>query len=870
MDNNLKDVDTRRNFAALNDTKAVLKAFNSRLQGHDNDEVTISRIEYGSNRVTNKNRYVVLKRLYHAFVNVFTVALALLAAFSYFVAQGGLPPLVVISILILVSGLLTFVQETRNDKAASQLVSMVTTIITVRRENIEVEMDARELVVGDILILDTGDMIPADARIVSSANLKVDESALTGESGGVDKISDKSSIDENELERKNMVYMGTNVIGGSAEAVVVAVGNDTLFGSIADSISRKKSATTYNKGSKAVLSVLLKIMIVLIPIVFVITILKGDVTVSESLILAVALAIGLMPEMLPTVISANLAKGAVDMYKQKIIVKDMPSIQNLGAMDVLCTDKTGTLTQNKISVESCQDVYGNKSAFISKLAYLNSWNLTSGTNQIDWAIDEYADEEGITEECEEYEFTGDIPFDFVRRRATVSIKKDGVRYLIVKGAIQEMLQISENYLESGTINPLDIRIINDIMGLTEWNSSKGMRQLGVAYKPISDDEELSLESENGLIFAGFITFMDPVKISAKDAITDFYEHGIGVKVLTGDNEFVTRTVCESINLPTEEVLVGNQIDSMSDEELRVKVENTDIFARLTPENKRRIVAALGDNGHTVGMLGDGINDVMAMKSADVSISVDAGMDIAKETADMILLDKNLGVIKDGVVEGRKVYANTIKYVKMTSSANFGYMLSLIIATIFFPFEPMTSMQILVFNLIVDVSCIAIPWDRVEDYYVKQPRMWDSISLRRTFTHFGPATTVTDIVTFLILTAFICPLIVGPFTDDPALYAAIFQTCWFVENFWMQVQIIHIIRTPKVPFLQSRASGIMILASVLALVTGTVLPFTPIGSFLGMVPIPWEFAMLLPLLGLLYTVLALTVKKYYLGKYEELL
>lgn len=848
-----------------------MEKFETRPQGHYNEEATTSRIKYGRNEVSVKSKHAVLKRFYHSFVNVFTVALAALAAFSFLVAEGGLAPLVVITTLILVSGILTFVQETRSGLAASKLLSMVDAIMTVRREGIEIEIDSRELVVGDVIILDTGDVVPADARVIKSANIKVDESALTGESGGVSKNSAISDPGKGTLEHQNMVYMGTNVIGGSAEAIIVAVGDDTVFGSMADSMSSKKPKTTYDKGSKAVLFTLLKIMVVLIPIVFVISILKGSVSVQEALILAIALAIGLMPEMLPTVVSANLAKGAVDMSSKKVIVKDMTSIQNLGAMDVLCTDKTGTITQNRISVESCHDIYGNKSNYVLKLSYLNSNFLSSATNQIDWSITEFAEETEIPDECSDYNFVGDIPFDFIRRRAAVVVEKDGEQELIVKGAIEEMLQISAFYEDAdGNVETMDSRAVNDVMGLTEWYSMKGMRVLGVAHKYVCDCSSPSSEIERGLIFSGFIVFMDPVKASSAYAVEDLKEHGVAVKVLTGDNEYVTQHVCEGIGIRSDNYLVGNQIDKMSDEDLKRSVEDVDVFVRLTPENKARVVSSLRANGHTVGLLGDGINDALAMRSADVSISVDTGSDIAKETASMILLEKDLRILKDGVVEGRKVYANTIKYVKMTSSANFGYMMSLVIATIFFDFEPMTSIQILVFNLIIDISCIAIPWDRVEEYYVKRPRKWDSVSLKNTFLRFGPATTMSDIITFTFLVMFICPLVVGAYADNPEEYAALFQTCWFVENFWMQVQIIHIIRTPKIPFLQSRASGIVIFASAAVLAVSTMIPFTPVGEFLGFVPLPWQFLVFLPFVAMCYFLAAMFVKKSYIGKYGELL
>ena len=847
------------------DAASVIEEYNSRPEGHFNEEITTSRIQYGKNEVTNRNKHAVLRRLYRSFANVFIIALAIIDIL-WMVLEPDIIYFIILTTLILVSGTMTFIQETRSSKAAAKLVNMVTTIITVRREGMESEIDSKELVVGDIIILDTGDMIPADVRIISSNHLKVDQSALTGESGGVTKYADVRNCDGSILGCDNLAFAGTNVVGGSAEAVVIAVGDETIFGSMAEKLTRKKIATTYDKGSKAIVSVLLKLMVYMVPPVFIIMLAKGYLNdggftfdnVMEAVLFALTLAIGLMPEMLATIVSTNLAKGAIDMSKNKVIVKDVTSIQNFGAMDVLCSDKTGTLTQNRISVETCNDVYGNPSSTVELLSCLNSRNLKSATNQIDWAIDEYAEENLDTDELDSYEFVGDVPFDFIRRRSTVVVKKDeDVNMMITKGAIPEILSISTGYLDADrNIQPLNPQMENEILGLVEWYSSKGMRVLGITHKYIPRGKDsFDSSDESDLIFAGYVVFTDPVKPSAKKAIVEMKEYGIDVKVLTGDNEYVSRHVCEEIGIDASSFLVGPEIDAMSDDELKEAVEKTSIFARLNPDNKSRIVLALRSNGHTVGLMGDGINDVVAMKNADVSISVDTGTDIAKETANMILLEKDLGILKTGAIEGRKVYVNSIKYVKMIGSINFGYMFSLILGSLLFNFEPMGGIMILIFNLINDFACMMIPWDKVEDEFVREPRKWDAPNLTSVMVRYGPMCVVTDIMTWLFMIFVIFPTIAAPdamvaegydnmkdmvlgMVDlssseymangqlvDLVPFMVLFQSIWCIEQYWMQVWSIHIVRTNKLPFFQSWSCKALVATTIIALFVGTVLPFT---------------------------------------------
>ncbi len=878
----------RMKMAASTDVASVIEQYESRIEGHYNEELTTSRIQYGENVVSNHNTHVILKRLYHAFVNIFIISLIiidiiwLIPGIGYEI--GDEPDLIyfyILTTLIIVSGTMTFIQESRSSKAAAKLVNMVTTIITVRRENVETEVDSCDLVVGDILILDTGDVIPADVRIIKSNHLKVDQSALTGESDAATKFSEPVKCDGSILECNNMAFMGTCVMEGSAEAIVITVGDDTVIGSMAEKLSTKKIKTTYDKGSTAIVKVLVKLMLYTIPPVFIIMMLKGYLNSGEfleedfrtALQFTVSLAIGLMPEMLATIVSTNLAKGAVDMSKKKVIVKDVNAIQNFGAMDVLCSDKTGTLTENRISVQSNNDIYGTPSSLVERLVCLNSTKLTSATNQIDWAIQEHAENEYLMEELDDYQWVGDVPFDFIRRRATVIVNKDkDIDLMITKGAVPEILSISTRYLdENGEIQDLDEATTNRILGLVEWYSNKGMRVLGVTHKYMpSGKKDFSPSDETEQTFAGFVVFTDPVKRTAKKAIKDLNDYGIAVKVLTGDNEYVSRFVCEEIGIKCDvmekdisgieelaatqgkkHIITGPQIDALSDEDLRKVVETNDVFVRLTPENKSRIVVALRDNGHCVGLMGDGINDVLAMKNADVSISVDTGTDIAKETASMILLEKDLGILKDGAIEGRKVYVNSIKYVKMIGSINFGYMFSLILATILFNFSPIGAVMILIFNLINDFACLIIPWDKVEDEFVREPRKWDAINLKNVMFHYGPMCPITDVMTwsFMIFVIFgsmsmidvvdadnnvifaagsygtIADLILGREDLSGTNVEAWFQAIWVIEQYWMQVWSIHIVRTNKLPFFQSWSCKALVVSALLALAIGTILPFT---------------------------------------------
>ncbi len=885
--------------AAGETAEEVLREYGSHTDGLSAEETTVSRVKYGNNVLSAGPRFQNLRRLVHAFSNVFILVLAAIDVL-WMVIDPDIIYFIILTSLIIISGVVTFVQEYRNNRAADALISMVTTEITVRRDGIETDVESREIVVGDIIVLDTGDIIPADARIIDSNHLKVDQSVLTGEADSQTKSSDPVALGEEDsvLGCNNLAFSGTAVVGGSAEAMVVAVGNDTVLGAMTDRLSAKKPPTTYDEGSKAIVNLLLKIMLYMVPAVFAIMMIRGyfntETELTDDLIDAVkysvSLAIGLMPEMLPTIVSANLAKGSIEMARKKVIVKDVTAIQNFGAMDVLCSDKTGTLTQNSISLHFCSDPGGRASERVRLLACINSHNLMSATNQIDWTLDETAEEEYLTEERDEYAYVADVPFDFNRRRATAVVDGPEGRIVISKGAMPEILSISTRYKdENGGISPLDDRKKNEIVDSIRDYSARGMRVLGVASRPGDPaKKDFTADDEKDLILEGLIVFTDPIKPSAKEAIGKLREGGIDVKVLSGDNEFVSKYVCDQIGIPTGKILVGPQIASMSDEELRKEVEECCVFARLNPNDKGRIVTALGDNGHTVGAIGDGINDVIAMNAADVGISVDTGTDIAKEAADMILLEKDLNILRTGAIEGRKVYVNSIKYVKMIASINFGYMISLIIGTILFNFEPMGAAMILVFNLINDIACLFICMDKVEDKFVERPRKWDPENLWNVMYRYGPMCVVTDLLSWAFFVFVVMPTVgISPdgydFTnaseavlsgkpldsiDSLLPVAVLFQSMWFIEQFWMQVWAIHIVRTDSLPFFQTCSAKILIVTTIAALAVGTSLPFiTPLWEAISgctdLLSIPLWALLWMPFIGAVYFTGAHLIKRHML-------
>ena len=666
------------------------------------------------------------------------------------------------------------------------------------------------------------------------------------------------------------------MVSGSALALVIAVGKDTLFGALARRVAETRVRTNFEKGVNAVSWVLIRFMVGMVPVVlFLNGFTKGDWV--QAALFALSVAVGLTPEMLPMIVSANLAKGAVAMSRKKVIVKHLNAIQNLGAMNILCTDKTGTLTQDRIVLEYPLDVHGNVDERVLRHAFLNSYHQTGLRNLMDEAIVDHAYETNMLPLWQDYRKVDEIPFDFTRRRMSVVVAdKAGKTQIITKGAVEEMLSICSYAEYKGNVEPLTSALSEEILATVRRYNEAGLRVIAVAHKtnPMVAGA-FSVADESDMVLIGYLAFLDPPKDSAAAAVAALKEYGVAVKVLTGDNDAVTRSVCGQVGLRSHSLLLGSDVEAMDDAALRAAAERTDIFAKLTPQQKARIVTCLRENGHTVGFMGDGINDAAAMKASDVGISVDSAVDIARESADIILLEKDLMVLEQGAIEGRRIYANIIKYIKMTASSNFGNMFSVLAASAFLPFLPLAPLQILVLNLIYDISCTAMPWDNVDADFLKQPKTWDASSISRFMIWFGPASSVFDITTFVLLYTYICPLVFGGAyeTLDAGMQVAfvgLFQAGWFVESLWTQTLVLHMLRTPKVPFLRSRASWQVTGLTSLGILAGTCIPFTTVGGALDMMPLPgaffpWLFATLAA-----YMLLTTTLKGIFIKKYGELL
>ena len=734
-------------------------------------------------------------------------------------------------------------------------------------------------------------MIPADVRILEAKDLFISQSSLTGESEPIEKTPSRSVQKESITDYTNIAFMGSNVISGSAAAVVVSTGDATLFGSMASAIAGEAVETSFTKGVNAVSWVLIRFMLVMVPLVFFINgITKGDWL--NAFLFGISIAVGLTPEMLPMIVTTCLAKGAVSMSKKQTIVKNLNSIQNFGAMDILCTDKTGTLTQDRVVLEYHWNVNGEDDTRVLRHAYLNSYFQTGYKNLMDVAIIHKTEEAEETDSrlldlSENYVKVDEIPFDFTRRRLTTVVQdKNGKTQMVTKGAVEEMLSICAYAECDGSVHPLTKEVRRRILKTVDELNEKGFRVLAIAQKSNpSPVESFGVKDECDMVLIGYLAFLDPPKESTADAIRALQAHGVTTKILTGDNDKVTRTICKQVGLEVRNMLLGSDLDGMTDEALARAAETTDVFAKLTPDQKSRVVSVLRGNGHTVGFMGDGINDAAAMKSADIGISVDTAVDVAKESADIILLEKDLMVLEQGIIEGRKTYANMMKYIKMTASSNFGNMFSVLAASALLPFLPMMSVHLIFLNLIYDLSCTAIPWDNVDEEFIAKPRKWDASSVGSFMIWIGPTSSIFDFTTYIFMYFVFCPLFISKgilFNDLAAHYSGaelaamqaryigLFQAGWFVESMWSQTLVIHMIRTPKLPFLQSRASASVTLLTMTGIAVLTVIPFTAFGRVLGFVALPAAyFAYLIPCI-LLYMILATSLKKAYVRHYGELL
>lgn len=903
----IRDEQNRRiQFAATHPTQETLGYLNTTLCGLEPGKVEENRSEYGSNKVTREKKKTLPQRLAGAFINPFTAILFCLALvssftdmiFPHFSLFGCVPKdfdcltVVIILTMVFLSGTLRFVQESRSGNAAEKLLAMITTTCTVTRKGQEMaEIPLDEVVVGDIVHLSAGDMLPADVRILDAKDLFVSQASLTGESEPIEKIPMVNETRDAITDYTNIAFMGSNVISGSASAVVVTVGDHTLFGSMASGVAHEAVETSFSKGVNAVSWVLIRFMLVMVPLVFVANgITKGDWL--SAFLFGISIAVGLTPEMLPMIVTTCLAKGAVSMSKKQTIVKNLNSIQNFGAIDILCTDKTGTLTQDKVVLEYHLNVNGEDDLRVLRYAYLNSYFQTGYKNLMDVAIiqkteEEETDDPQLVDLSEHYVKVDEIPFDFARRRLTTVVQnRDGKTQMVTKGAVEEMLSICSFAECDGKVRPMTKKLKSRILATVDDLNEKGFRVLAIAQKSNpSPAGAFGVTDECDMVLMGYLAFLDPPKESTADAIKALKAHGVTTKILTGDNDKVTRTICKQVGLKVRNMLLGSDLENMSDQELAKAAETTDVFAKLTPDQKARVVSVFRENGHTVGFMGDGINDASAMKSADIGISVDTAVDVAKESADIVLLEKDLMVLEEGIIEGRKTYANMIKYIKMTASSNFGNMFSVLAASALLPFLPMESLQLIFLNLIYDLSCTAIPWDNVDEEFISVPRKWDASSVGSFMMWIGPTSSVFDWMTYIFMYFVFCPLFVskGVLYNDLAshfagadlvrmqtAYVAMFQTGWFIESMWSQTLVIHMIRTPKLPFIQSHASAPLTLMTFTGIGVLTIIPFTTFGRMLGFVALPTAyFAYLIPCI-LLYMVLATSLKKAYVRHYGELL
>jgi len=841
--------------SAASETETLLTRFGTSLSGLSTEQAGQLLEQHGPNVVAREQKHGWLVLLRNAVINPLVILLIIIGAVA--LATGDYDTTVIISIMVVLGVVLRFVQEYRADVAAAKLRAMINITATVVRDGVEQELPISHIVPGDIVKLAAGDMIPADIRLLACKDLFVVQSSLTGESLPVEKFSTPvESTNHSPLELRNLCFLGTSVESGSATAVVIATGSDTYLGSMAQAITEAQAPTGFDKGIKRFTWLMIRFMLVMVPLVFFINgFTKGSW--HEAFFFALAVAVGLTPEMLPMIVTVCLSKGALAMSKRKVIIKRLHSIQNLGAMDILCTDKTGTLTIDHVLLEQYCDVVRKEDEEVLMMAYLNSHFQTGLRNILDRAILQHTEvhEKVHAPDCKKVD---EIPFDFSRKVMSVVVEMpDGRHRMITKGAPEEIFARCTHFELDGDIDPIEPILIQDLKEEYERLSADGFRVLALAYKDFEQKPAYTKADETGMILKGYLAFLDPPKETAAPAIKALQTHGVTVKVLTGDNELVTHKICQEVGLDAEHMLLGSEVEQLTDEELASRAEQTTIFARLSPAHKRRIVQILRSNGHTVGFMGDGVNDAPALRAADVGISVDTAVDIAKESADAILLEKSLMVLEEGVLEGRKVFANILKYIRMGASSNFGNMFSVLGASIFLPYLPMLPIQILTNNLLYDFSQTPIPTDDVDHDQIAKPRPWAIGNLTRFILSVGPISSIFDYTTFFImLYVFDC--------WNPER-ASLFQTGWFVESLLTQTLIIHIIRTNRIPFLQSRASVPLLMMTALVMAIGIYLPHSPFASSLSFTTLPALYWPLLALTLLGYMLLTQFVKQWLLRK-----
>ncbi len=843
-------------------------------QGLTEDDARSRRERLGPNEIGQESLQWP-RQLLKALLNPFILLLTALAIISDLTDdQRGAT---VMGAMVTISVCLTFFQEFRSTRAAQKLQSMVSTSATavrrhstgVRKQDFpreeplvsrRVEIPIRELVPGDLIHLSAGDMVPADVRILSSKDLFVGQSSLTGESLPVEKFPSRSPLaPSNLVDLSNICLMGTSIVSGTAQAIVLKTGRNTFLGSIAKTLSRQRTLTSFDRGIHRFTWLMLKFMMVMTPTVFLINgLAKGQWL--EAFMFSVAVAVGLTPEMLPMIVTVNLARGALSMSRRKVIVKRLNAIQNFGAIDVLCTDKTGTLTQDRVVLEKYVDPLGNPQNHVLQYAYLNSFYQTGLKNLLDVAILNHHEVWGELGVEKNYRKIDEIPFDFSRKRMSVIVERENAQHILIcKGALEEIFTICDSAEIDGSILPIGELPRDRCYRLAQELNNDGLRVIAVAYKEIPGGASAySVRDENHLTLLGFVAFLDPPKETAREAIGLLFRKGVSMKVLTGDNDLVTRKICREVGLEVDSLMLGHELETLSDDELDSRVEETTVFAKLTPVQKERIVHSLHRKGRVVGFMGDGINDAPALKAADVGISVENAVDIAKESADIILLEKSLLVLEEGIIEGRKVFGNIVKYIKMGASSNFGNVFSILGSSVFLPFLPMQPVQLLTQNLLYDLSQTAIPFDHVDEEYLEKPRKWEIGDIGRFMLFMGPVSSLFDYATFALMWFL--------FKANTAGHAGAFQSGWFIEGLLSQTLIVHIIRTRKIPFIQSRASGPLLIMTGVIMTLGILIPFSAFGAEIGLQPLPWSYFPWLAAMLVAYCFLTQTVKTWFIRKY----
>ena len=852
--------------------------------GYTERQAEKSREKYGSNLISGRASDTIFYRLRRAFINPFTTVLLALAVVSFITDMlqvesfsRNVTASPIIFCMLVVSGMIRFIQEMKSKKVADHLVSLLHSTVTVLREGKWTELSSSELTVGDQVRIFAGDRIPADIRLTKTADLFLSQSVITGESAVLEKTSGKISIQDSGTysDYKNIAWMGSAVMGGSGEGIVLAVGPDTVYGGFSGMISQRKNK--FDQGAASIARVLLRFMGVLIPIVFVACgLTKGNW--AAAFLFALSVAVGLTPEMLPMVINACLAKGSASMGKKQTVVKNINAMQGFGSMDVLCVDKTGTLTGDIILLEYYMDILGNESERVLELSYLNSLYHTGVRNHLDTAVLKYREMPGLGEQlgraAEQKAKLDEIPFDYERKIASILVGGEENNLLIVKGSIEEVCRRCRYVEYKGEKREKKPENSSDVHAVVDEILEDGMKVLAVAYKPVKKNN-LTKEDETDLILIGYLAFFDAPKKTAADAIGKLKALQVGIRVLTGDQKSVAASVCHRLGIDTSQILTGAELDAMSEEKQIMQIENTMVFAELSPKQKAEIVETLQANGHTVGYLGDGMNDLPAMVESDVGISVDTAAEAVKEGADVILLKKDLNVLEEGILEGRKAFSNMTKYIRITASSNFGNIFSIVIASVVLPFLPITSVQLLLLNLLYDTLCLVLPWDHVDQDACSRPLEWSGRTLGRFMKFFGPVSSFFDVITFLFLYFIFCPALCGgefaQLTETAAQtqFIMLFQTGWFLESMWTQVLILHLLRTRRIPMLQSRPSGPVMFVTTVGILFFTVLTFTPLGKIIGMMAMPVSYFGFLVGVVILYLFVVTVAKGIYVRKYKEL-